>query len=456
MKRCLEKRLTVPRQQPRLRVLEDLSLGIDFPMDASLIEKSLERIYLSPPHMSESEVAKVLTVFDSNWIAPIGPHLDEFESLLSLQLGGRPTLAVSSGTAALHLALRYLGLQPGDEVVCSTLTFCASANPIVYEQASPVFIDSERSTWNMDPNLLSEELASCAERNQLPKAVIVVDIFGQCADMDAIQEIASRYEVPVIEDAAEALGSTYKEKPAGSFGWASILSFNGNKIITTSGGGALCSDDPDLIEQARRLATQAREPVPWYEHSQIGYNYRLSNVLAAIGAGQAERLDQLVDLRRQNFDHYQKALGRIPGIEFMPEPEFSRSNRWLTVMNVDPESFGMNTSELMSFLEKRNIEARMVWKPLHLQPSFQGCRYRGGKVAQDLFENGLCLPSGSSLSLDQRERVSDAIVNAHCRASSDEAVSRQTGLPECEPTLTDMQEAHALPSKPCRKQKWAS
>jgi pyridoxal phosphate-dependent aminotransferase EpsN len=367
------------------------------------------RIYLSPPHQSGRESALVAQALSSNWLAPVGPHLDQFEQAMAARAATRGALGAASGTAALHLALRYLRLAQGDEVFCSTLTFCASANPIVYEGARPVFIDSDAATWNMDPNLLAEELASCAKRNQLPKAIIVVDIFGQSADLDAIGEVAARYSIPVIEDAAEALGSTYRGRPVGSSAWASFFSFNGNKIITTSGGGMLCSNDSALIERARFFATQARDPAPHYEHSTIGYNYRLSNLLAAVGLAQLEVLDQRVAARRCNFEAYQQRLGQLPGVSFMPEASYGRSNRWLTVVLFDAETFGSTADDVRRALEAKNIESRPVWKPLHLQPAFAGCRARGGRVAQQLFQTGLCLPSGSSLTSHELSRVCECI-----------------------------------------------
>ncbi len=359
--------------------------------------------------MTGKEQARLAEVFSSNWIAPIGPHLDLFEKRIAEYVGVEHCLAVSSGTAALHLILRQLGLQSGDEVLCSSLTFCASANPIIYEGARPVFIDSESSSWNLDPELVEQELLDCAKRGRLPRAIIAVDIFGQSADMDAIVDRASRYDIPVIEDAAEALGATYKGRPAGSSGWASFLSFNGNKIITTSGGGAICSNDAALVEHSQHLATQARDPAPWYEHSAIGYNYRLSNVLAAIGISQMEVLDDFVSQRRKNYEFYLGTLGEIPGIALMPEAKYGKSSRWLTVIQVDPEVFGADCEQVRQHLENLNIEARRIWKPLHLQPAYSHCRRRGGRISEKLFATGLCLPSGSALTKLQICRVVDAV-----------------------------------------------
>lgn len=367
------------------------------------------RLYLSPPHMSGRERAYIDDVFAENWIAPVGPQLQRFEQQFARQIGVAHALAVSSGTGALHLILRHLGLQPDDEVLCSTFTFCASANPIVYEHARPVFIDSDRVSWNLDPQLVEDELKDCARRGRLPRAVIAVDILGQSADLDAIEQIALRYEVPVIEDAAEALGATYKDRPVGSTSWCSIFSFNGNKIITTSGGGMVCSDDGQLVEHASFLATQARDPAPYYQHSQIGFNYRLSNVLAAVGLAQLEVLGERVAARRRIRDYYFQHLSDLDGIQFMPEAPYGRSNCWISTILVDADRFGATCDEIRLALEQRNIEARRVWKPLHAQPVFSGCRRRGGEVAEDLFQRGLCLPSGTAMTQDDLRRVVAAI-----------------------------------------------
>jgi pyridoxal phosphate-dependent aminotransferase EpsN len=323
---------------------------------------------------------------------------------------------VSSGTAALHLALRLLGVERGDEVLCSTFTFSASANPIVYEGATPVFIDADRATWNLDPDLLREELKACAARGKLPRAAIVVDLYGQCADYDAILPLCAQFDVPVIEDAAEALGATYRGQPAGTFGRFGAFSFNGNKIITTSGGGMLVGDDETLIEQARFLASQARDPAPHYEHSQVGFNYRLSNVLAGVGRGQLRVLADRVAARRRIFASYREALGEMPGLAFMPEASYGQATRWLTCITIDPEAFGATRDEVRRALEAENIEARPAWKPLHLQPVFAGCRCRGGDVARDLFERGLCLPSGSAMTAADLARVAGIVRGVHQRA----------------------------------------
>lgn len=371
-----------------------------------------KRIYLSPPHLGDAELELVKEAFASNWIAPLGPHVDAFEKEVADYIGLGHAAALSSGTAALHLALMLAGVRTGDEVLCSTLTFSASANPIVYERAVPVFIDCNRETWNIDPGLLAEELKECAALGRLPRAVIVVDLYGQSADFDPITQACAEYGVPIIEDAAEALGATYKGRRAGSFGLMSVLSFNGNKIITTSGGGMLLSNDESLIRRARFLATQARDPAPHYQHSAIGYNYRMSNILAAVGRGQMKVLEDRVARRRRNFERYKTALSDLPGVDFMPEADYGRSNRWLTCVTIDAEKFGATREEIRLRLEEENIESRPVWKPLHLQPVFAQCRARGGSVAEVIFERGLCLPSGSSLTQSEIDSITDIVRHA--------------------------------------------
>jgi len=373
-------------------------------------DRKLPRIYLSPPHMSGYEEEFVAEAFRSNWIAPLGPMVDAFEREVCAYVGVSHATALSSGTAALHLALLLLGVKPDDEVLCATLTFSASANAIVYSGAEPVFIDCDRKTWNIDPDLLEEELAACAERGRRPGAVMAVDLYGQCADYGRIEEICRRYEVPLIEDAAEALGATCNGKKAGCFGRMAVFSFNGNKIITTSGGGMLVSSDGELIRKACFLATQARDPAPHYEHSTIGYNYRMSNLLAAVGRGQLKVIEEWVAARRRNFDLYREALEDVPGIAFMPEAAYGRSNRWLTCITVEPQEFGASREDIRLALEAENIEARPVWKPMHLQPVFASCRRRGGDTAAELFDKGLCLPSGSSLAEEDLGRVVEVIV----------------------------------------------
>lgn len=366
-------------------------------------------ILLSTPHIGSQELEFVKQAFDTNWIAPVGPHVDAFEQEFCQITGAGYAAAVSSGTAALHLALQLVGVGPGDEVFCSTLTFAATANPIIYLGAKPVFIDSDRISWNMNPELLQEALQKRAYFGKLPKAVILVHLYGQSADIEPILQVCDQYNIPLIEDAAEALGATYKGLSPGTFGRVGIYSFNGNKIITTSGGGMLVSDDDKLVMKAKFLATQARDPAPHYQHSEIGYNYRLSNVLAGIGRGQLQVLNQRVAARRRNFEIYQSALGDLPGIEFMPEANFGYSTRWLTALTVATEAFGADREYIRLQLAKEQIEARPVWKPLHLQPVFSECECIGGEVGEDLFMRGLCLPSGSNLTDEDLERVISVI-----------------------------------------------
>ena len=366
-------------------------------------------ILLSTPHIGSQELAFVKEAFDTNWIAPVGPHVDAFEQEFCQITGASYAAAVSSGTAALHLALQLVGVGSGDEVFCSTLTFAATANPIIYLGAKPVFIDSDRISWNMNPELLQEALQKRAYFGKLPKAVILVHLYGQSADIEPILQVCDQYNIPLIEDAAEALGATYKGLCPGTFGRVGIYSFNGNKIITTSGGGMLVSDDDQLVMKAKFLATQARDPAPHYQHSEIGYNYRLSNVLAGIGRGQLQVLNERVAARRRNFEIYQSALGDLPGIEFMPEANFGHSTRWLTALTVAPEAFGADREYIRLQLAKQQIEARPVWKPLHLQPVFSECECIGGEVGEDLFVRGLCLPSGSNLTDEDLERVISVI-----------------------------------------------
>jgi dTDP-4-amino-4,6-dideoxygalactose transaminase len=375
----------------------------------------MKRIYLSPPHMGPDELGLLQDAFASNWIAPLGPHVDAFEKEVARFVGVPYAAALSSGTAAIHLALRLLGVGRGDTVVCPTMTFCASANPIVYEGARPIFLDVDLATWNLDPQLLAEVLRDLARRGRLPKAVICVDLYGQCADYERILHACSNYEIPLIEDAAEALGATYQNKKAGSFGKCGVFSFNGNKIITTSGGGMLVSEDAALIERARFLATQARDPAPHYQHSIIGYNYRMSNLLAAVGRGQLRVLPDRIAARRRVFAQYHAALRDLPGITFLPRATFGQGNAWLTCITVDPDEFGASRHDLLAALDADNIEARPLWKPLHLQPAFADCPYYGGTVAQSLFERGLCLPSGSAMTEDDLERVLGAILRTQYR-----------------------------------------
>ena len=368
-------------------------------------EAALAPILLSPPHLSGEEKDLVTAAIASNWIAPAGPDLDLFEQEVASEVGVAAAAGLSSGTAALHLSLLALGVEAGDEVFCSSFTFAASANPILYCGASPVFIDSSPDTWNMDPDLLAGELRAAASRGKLPKAVIVVDLYGQCADYDPISACCREYGVPVVADAAESLGATYKGRAAGSLGDISIVSFNGNKIITCSGGGMLLSNNVEYVEKARFLATQARDPAPHYEHSTIGHNYRLSNLLAAVGRAQLRVLKDRVAARRRNLQFYEGHLRSIEGIEFAPAAPYEGRNAWLTCILVDEDRFGASSNAIREHLASCQIESRPLWKPMHMQPVFKHHRSIGGNVSEGLFARGLCLPSGSSLSEADLERV---------------------------------------------------
>ncbi|MBU1804115.1 MAG: DegT/DnrJ/EryC1/StrS family aminotransferase [Gammaproteobacteria bacterium] len=365
-------------------------------------------ILLSTPHMGVQELEFINQAFDTNWIAPLGPNVDAFERELAEKVGIGHAAALSSGTAAIHLALLMLGVGVGDRVFCSSLTFVASANPILYQGAEPVFIDSEPSSWNMSPQALALAFEAAAREGRLPKAVVVVNLYGQSADMDPILALCDEYGVPLIEDAAESLGATYKGRASGTFGKMGIYSFNGNKIITTSGGGMLVSEDVALIDKARFYATQARDAAPWYQHSCIGFNYRMSNVLAGIGRGQLQVLNERVDQRRAVFERYSSGGMVVSGFEWMPEASFGRSTRWLTSGVFDAES-GVDVQRLIERMADHRIEARRVWKPLHLQPLFEGCQYfphdENTSVSDALFERGICLPSGSNMSEYEQERV---------------------------------------------------
>ena len=378
------------------------------PVDVVLRRELSQRIWLSPPHLGEEETAFVEDAFRTNWIAPLGPHVDGFERELAAYVGVRHAAALSSGTAAVHLGLLLLGVKPGDTVFCSSLTFVGSCNPILYCGARPVFIDSEPGSWNMSPQALERAFEWAKRENRLPRCVIVVNLYGQSADMDALLPICERYGVPMLEDAAESLGATYKGRASGSFGRLAIFSFNGNKIITTSGGGMLVADDGDLVARARKLATQAREPAPHYEHTEVGFNYRMSNVLAGIGRGQLRVLDQRVQRRRQIFAAYSTALAGLP-LAWMPEPPACRSTRWLTCFTFEGEGGAAKRDRVMRALERHSIEARPVWKPMHLQPLYAGAPYfthaPGDDVSARLFDAGLCLPSGSSLTDGELARV---------------------------------------------------
>jgi dTDP-4-amino-4,6-dideoxygalactose transaminase len=370
-----------------------------------------EKIWLSSPHMCGKEVVFVQEAFDANWISPVGPHLPAFEKELADYCTVEDSAVLSSGTAAIHLALIMLDVRSGDEVICSTFTFSASCNPIVYQGATPVFIDSEDQSWNLDPDLLKKAIEDrIREKGKKPKAVILVHLYGVPARLDEIIAICNDFEIPLIEDAAEALGSKYKGQQVGTFGSMGVFSFNGNKIITTSGGGALLAKDNALLERARFLATQARDPAPHYQHSHIGYNYRLSNVSAGIGRGQLMVLDEWVRRRRQNFEFYKKTLADIPGLIFPDEIENCYSNRWLTTILVDPEQTEGHTRESIRLaLEKENIESRPLWKPMHCQPVFADAPAYTNGVSEKLFDLGLCLPSGSNLKQEDLERVATAV-----------------------------------------------
>lgn len=365
----------------------------------------MARVYLSPPHASGRELELVADAIASNWLAPLGPHVDAFERELAGCAEVPHALALSSGTAALHLALIVLGVEPGDEVVCSSLTFAASANAIRYTGASPVFVDCDAGTWTLDPELLDEALTDRRRRGSDARVVLAVDLYGQCCDYTALRDVCDRHGAVLLQDAAESLGATHRGKPAGGQGMLAAFSFNGNKIVTTSGGGMLVSADPDLIAHARKLSTQARDPAPHYEHSELGFNYRLSNVLAALGRAQLEVLPERVEARRQVNARYRELLAGEPGITFMPEAEYGTSNNWLTCILVDPDAFGADREAVRAALELLDIEARPVWKPMHLQPVFANEAVYGGEVSARLFEQGLCLPSGSALAAADQVRV---------------------------------------------------
>ncbi len=403
-----------------------------------------KRIFLSPPHMGGSELRFVEEAFASNYIAPLGPMVDAFEKEFSAYTGIPHCLALSSGTAATHLALHHLLRLPTRPltthrplVLASTLTFIGSVTPAIFEGCELRFIDCNRESWNMDPILLEAEQEECAKDGRTVAAVIPTDLYGQCCNLPQICGICKRYNVPVICDSAEAMGGRYRKSEASSQksglgppladlrsptselwphagfdAWASVYSFNGNKIITTSGGGMLASHDKSVIDHARKLATQARDPAPWYEHSEIGFNYRMSNVVAAIGRGQLQVLDDRVQRKRGVFAAYQHHLADVPGISFMPEPDWSRSNRWLTVILIDHKRFGTDTHAVREALERENIEARPVWKPMHLQPVFKGCRVRGGAVSEEFFSHGLCLPSGTAMTDADVQRVAEVVRRA--------------------------------------------
>lgn len=370
------------------------------------------KIWLSSPHMGGSEQKFVNEAFDTNWVAPLGPNVNGFEKDLEKYLGNSSHVgALSSGTAAIHLGLILLGVQAGDEVICQSMTFSASANPILYLGAIPVFVDSETETWNLCPIALEEAIKDRVAKDKKPKAIIAVHLYGMPFKVEEIKTIASKYDIPILEDSAEALGSTYKGQKCGTFGDIGILSFNGNKIITTSGGGAIVTQNKQLKDKAIFLATQARDNAPHYQHSEIGYNYRMSNICAGIGRGQMDVLDKHIGLRRNMNDFYQELFKEVAGITVFENPNADfKSNNWLSAIMIDPKKTnGVTAEELRLALEKEDIESRPLWKPMHVQPVFEKYPYYGGKVAETLFENGLCLPSGSNLNEIDRERIRNAV-----------------------------------------------
>jgi dTDP-4-amino-4,6-dideoxygalactose transaminase len=368
------------------------------------------KIWLSSPHMGGNEMKYINEAFETNWIAPLGPNVSAFENELANYLQVKYVAALNSGSSAIHLALIILGIKSGDEVLVSSFTFSATVNPIVYQGAVPVLIDSEEETWNMSPELLEEAIKDRLSKGKKPKAIILVHLYGMPAKMDEIMSIANNYEIPVIEDAAEALGSKYSGRSLGTIGDIGILSFNGNKIITTSGGGALISNSEDYVKQAKFLSAQARDNAPYYQHSQIGYNYRMSNVLAGIGRGQLEVIKERIQQRRSNFDFYYKNLNRISGISFLKEIEKNFSNRWLTTILVDSiKTGGVTNIDIRLFCEKNNIETRQLWKPMHLQPIFRNYPSYVKGVSERLFDIGLCLPSGSNLTDGDRNQILSSI-----------------------------------------------
>ncbi|MFQ6678712.1 MAG: DegT/DnrJ/EryC1/StrS family aminotransferase [Fidelibacterota bacterium] len=371
-----------------------------------MTSKVNKRIYLSPPHLGVKELEYVRDAIESNWIAPLGPQVDAFEKEISEYIGVKNAVALSSGTAALHLALRLCDVQAGDSVFCSDLTFVASANVIMYENATPIFIDSDWQTWTMCPKGLQAAFNEAEMKRQLPKAVIITDLYGQSADYDSLVMICNRYNVPVIEDSAEALGSSYKQQKCGSLGRMAALSFNGNKMITTSGGGMLLSHESTLVEKARFLSTQARDDALHYEHSELGYNYRMSNILAALGRGQLTMLDTHVSSCRAIYERYKEGLSSVSNIQFMPEADYGKSTRWLTVLTLN--SNDINKEDIIEALAEENIEARPVWKPMHLQPLYKDCLFHSVEnipISETVFNNGICLPSGVDLSVKDQEKI---------------------------------------------------
>lgn len=388
-----------------------------------MLSRSNKRILLSYPHMSGDELRLVKDAFESNWIAPLGPHVDAFEKETAAYAGVKSALALSSGSAAIHLGLRLLDVKAGDIVFCSTLTFIASVAPAIYQNAVPVFIDSDEETWNMSPIALQKAFDAAVKTGKMPKCVIVAELYGQPPKMDEICAICDKYNVPILEDSAEALGATYDGIKCGSFGKVGVYSYNGNKIITTSGGGMLLSDDEEYIDKARFWSTQARDSAPWYEHTEIGYNYRMSNILAAIGRGQMLHLEERIDRRRAIYRKYKQELEKIPGVKLMPETPKCRSIQWLTAITVDKETTGKTFMDVINCLNDMNIESRPVWKPMHLQPYFKerDTKYFShgegvnGSVSDRLFNTGICLPSASAMTDSEQEYVIEIIKEAVTR-----------------------------------------
>ncbi len=387
----------------------------------------MDRILLSVPHMGGTEQAYVREAFASNWLSTVGPNLTAFEQEFERRIG-LPAVALASGTAGMHLGLRLLGVGLGDQVFCPTLTFAASANPVLYLGAEPVFLDSDATTWDLDPSLLADALHRHAACGRLPRAVVVVHLFGQCADMDPILAACAPYGIPVIEDAAEALGARYKGRQPGTMGAVGVFSFNGNKIITTTGGGMLVSPNPDWVAKARFWSQQARDPGIAYEHSQLGYNYRMSNVLAGIGRGQLEVLDLRVSQRRAIAFRYRDSFADLPGISFMPQAPYGLHTNWLSCFLIDESEFGCSRDELIQLLDAASVESRPVWKPMHLQPLYAGCECYGGQVAEDLFRRGICLPSSSSLSIADQIYVINQVRAAAGGAPISEPVKSRSAV----------------------------
>ena len=370
-----------------------------------------KRIYLSPPTLVGDELERFKNVLESGWIAPLGPELDGFENDLSELVGGGHVVGLSSGTAALHIALTILGVTQGDDVWVSSMTFIASANAISYVNARPIFVDSDKQSWCMNPELLEVELKKAAQNNKLPKAIMPVDLYGQPASYDAILNSAAHYDIPVVCDAAESLGATYKDKPVGGFGRFSAFSFNGNKIITTSGGGALVCQRKEDALRARHLSTQARLPFPYYQHEEVGFNYRLSNILASLGRSQLKALKGFIGKRKENKERYQKGLKKCSPITFMPAPSDRSSNHWLTCIQIDPEQTKTTPEEIRLALEQKNIESRPLWKPMHMQPIFKDASLLGSNTSELIYQRGLCLPSGSSLKNEEIDLVCQIITD---------------------------------------------